>query len=140
MKYIILNQNYLNDIITSDDDYEQAIENHRLISKIDNNGNINGSILLFNHKQSRYGIRKVTRDISKIREYHPNGEADAMLDSFVFVTEDNKDSYSGYSFDGILREGIKKEMLGEQINSTGHIYDIIDLDGDNIDLDCTNSI
>ena len=50
MKYIILNQNYLNDMIISDDRYKQAIENHRLISKIDNNGNINGSILLFNHK------------------------------------------------------------------------------------------
>jgi len=63
-----------------------------------------------------------------------------MLDSFVFVTKDNDDSYTGYSFDGILRRGIKKEMLGEQINSTGHIYDIIDLDGENIELDCTNSI
>ena len=133
MKYIILNQNYLNDIITSDDRFKQAIENHRLISKIDNNGNINGSILLFNHKQSRYGTRKVAGNIS-------NGEQDALLDSFVFVTDDNDDSCSGYSFDGIFRKGIKKEMLGEQINSTGHIYDIIDLEEENIELDCTNSI
>ena len=50
IKYITLNQNYLYDIITSDSLHKQAIENHRLIPKIDDNGNINGSILLFNHK------------------------------------------------------------------------------------------
>jgi hypothetical protein len=50
MKYIIFNQNYLKDIIISKHYHEQAIENHRLISKIDDIGNINGSILLFNHK------------------------------------------------------------------------------------------
>jgi len=50
MKYITLNQNYLKDIKTSLFDYKQAIENHRLISKIDDDGNISGSILLFNHK------------------------------------------------------------------------------------------
>ena len=111
MKYIILNQNYLNNIIMQDPDYKQAIENHRLISKIDNNGNINGSILLFNHKQLIYGIRKVPGDIH-------NGKEDALLDSYVFVTKYNRDSCSGYSiseysFDGIFREGIKKVMLGE---------------------------
>ena len=50
MKYITFNQNYLKDIIISKDYLEQAIENHRLISKINDSGNINGSILLFNHK------------------------------------------------------------------------------------------
>ena len=50
MQYVLFNQNYLNDIIISDPDYKQAIENHRLISEIDDDGNINGSMLLFNHK------------------------------------------------------------------------------------------
>ena len=52
MKYVTFNQNYLNDIIISDSDYKQAIENHRLIPKVDDNGNINGTILLFNCCQS----------------------------------------------------------------------------------------
>jgi hypothetical protein len=50
MKYITFNQNYLDDIKISRPDYIQAIENHRLISKIDDSGNIKGSVLLFNHK------------------------------------------------------------------------------------------
>ena len=50
MQYVLFNQNYLNDIIISDPSRKQAIENHRLISEIDDDGNINGSMLLFNHK------------------------------------------------------------------------------------------
>ena len=49
MTYLLFNQKYLNDIISSTYD-KQAIENHRLMSLIDDDGNINGSILLFNHK------------------------------------------------------------------------------------------
>jgi hypothetical protein len=64
----------------SDDKYKQAIENHRLISKIDNNGNMNGSILLFNHKQSIYGIRKVIGD-------NHNEKEDSLLNSFIFITK-----------------------------------------------------
>ena len=50
MQYVLFNQKYLNDIIISEPYYKQAIENHRLISEIDDDGNINGSMLLFNHK------------------------------------------------------------------------------------------
>jgi hypothetical protein len=50
MTYIIFNKKYLNDIIISDGDSKQAIENHRLMPNVDDNGNINGSLLLFNHK------------------------------------------------------------------------------------------
>jgi hypothetical protein len=32
--------------------------------------------MLFNHKQSRYGIKKVTGDINIIKEEYPTGEAD----------------------------------------------------------------
>jgi hypothetical protein len=49
MQYIVFNQEYLKNIISSDEN-KQAIENHRLISKIDENGNVKGSLLLFNHK------------------------------------------------------------------------------------------
>ena len=77
-----------------------------MISKIDNNGNINGRFLIFNHKQSRYGIRKEIGDIHFEKE-------DALLDSFVFITKDYGDSCTGYSFDGIYRKVIKKETLGE---------------------------
>jgi hypothetical protein len=59
-----------------------------LISKIDDNGNIYGSILLFNHKMSLYGIRKVTGDINIIKQYYPTGEADYLLDSFLFYDID----------------------------------------------------
>lgn len=52
MKYITFNPLYLKHIIVSDDDQTQSIENHRLVPEIDDNGNINGSMLLFNHKQS----------------------------------------------------------------------------------------
>ena len=51
-KFISLNPKYIDDIVLTSSDYKQPIENHRLISKIDDDGNINGSILLFNHKQS----------------------------------------------------------------------------------------
>ena len=57
-----------------------------MISKIDDSGNINGSILLFNHKRSQEGIWKVTNDIDIIKESHPDGQADALLNSFMFVT------------------------------------------------------
>lgn len=40
-----------------------------LISKIDDNGNINGSILLFSHKYSENGIWKLTNDTKLIKEY-----------------------------------------------------------------------
>jgi len=49
MQYIVLNQAYLRNIISSDEN-KQVIENHRLIPKIDENGNIKGCLLLFNHK------------------------------------------------------------------------------------------
>ncbi len=39
MQYIVLNQAYLRNIISSDEN-KQVIENHRLIPKIDENGNI----------------------------------------------------------------------------------------------------
>ena len=39
MQYIVLSQAYLRNIISSDEN-KQVIENHRLIPKIDENGNI----------------------------------------------------------------------------------------------------
>ena len=87
MKYITFKQNYLNNILITISDYKQAIENHRLISKIDDNGNINGSILLFNHKQSNDSIQRVTGDINIIKEHYPSGEADKLLNSFLYFIE-----------------------------------------------------
>jgi len=49
MQYIVFNQEFIKNIISSDEN-QQAIENHRLISKIDEKGNVNGSLLIFNHK------------------------------------------------------------------------------------------
>ena len=87
MKYITFKQNYLNNILITISDYKQAIENHRLISKIDDNGNINGSILLFNHKQSNDSIQRVTEDINIIKEHYPSGEGDKLLNSFLYFIE-----------------------------------------------------
>jgi hypothetical protein len=42
MKYITLNQIYLNDMIITDPE-------QRLIPKMDDNGNINGAVLLISH-------------------------------------------------------------------------------------------
>jgi hypothetical protein len=42
-----------------------------LIPKIDDDGNIDGSILLFNHMQSNEGIWTITGDIDKIKECCP---------------------------------------------------------------------
>ncbi len=76
--------------------YKQAIENHRLISKIDDNGNINGSILLFNHKQSNDSIQRVTGDINIIKQYYPSGEADRLLNSFLYFIEVEDEYFKKY--------------------------------------------
>ena len=52
MKYITLNQSYIDNIINRFPRDSHTEENHRLISKMDENGNIYGSTLLFNHKDS----------------------------------------------------------------------------------------
>lgn len=49
MKYITFSQKYIKDIISTNINQE-PIENHRLVSCVDDDGNINGSLLLFNHK------------------------------------------------------------------------------------------
>jgi hypothetical protein len=92
MQFVIFNQNYLNDIIISDPEIpnlKQAVENHRLISKIDDDGNINGSMLLFNHKQSNYGIWQITNDAEIIKLYHPEEDANLFLNSYIFVLYKN---------------------------------------------------
>jgi hypothetical protein len=41
----------------------QLYENHRLVPKIDDDGNIIGSLLLFNHKFSYDGIWKIKNNL-----------------------------------------------------------------------------
>ncbi len=132
MKFVFFNQNYLKDIIISKPDYKQAIENHRLLPSIDDDGNINGSMLLFNHKWSRHGIWQITDNIQIIENNEPKEDAQALLNSYLFVTEKSDDIFSGYSSDGILIKDIRNEILVKQINKTAHIYDIISLDNSNL--------
>ena len=51
MQYITFNPDYLSNIMINPNkgNYKQAIENHRLISLIDDDGNIKGSSLIFNN-------------------------------------------------------------------------------------------
>ncbi len=49
MKYITLNKKYIDNIVSTKYNIN-PIENHRLISKIDDDGNVNGSLLMINHK------------------------------------------------------------------------------------------
>ena len=49
MKYITLNKKYIDNMISTKYNTNPA-ENHRLISKIDDDGNLSGSLLLVNHK------------------------------------------------------------------------------------------
>ncbi len=48
----------------------------------------------------------MTADIDIIKKYHPNGKADELLNSFIFVTNIFDSSFSGYTFDGIFREDL----------------------------------
>jgi hypothetical protein len=72
-----------------------------------------------------HGIWQITDDIHIIKKHHPQEDAQALLNSYIFVTEKSDDTFSGYSSDGILREDLSNEILGKQINKTAHIYDII---------------
>jgi hypothetical protein len=54
MSQILFPPEYLKKIVIEPnrEKFKQAIENHRLISIIDDDGNIDGSALAFNHKYS----------------------------------------------------------------------------------------
>ena len=88
MQYITFNHDYLNKIIIepNDKNYKQAIENHRLISLIDDHGNINGSALVFNNKLSQHGIWKIIEDIKTIKEFHTEEIANILANQYIFVT------------------------------------------------------
>ena len=49
MKYLTLNKKYIDNIISTKYN-NNPMENHRLISKIDDDGNVEGSLLAVNHK------------------------------------------------------------------------------------------
>ena len=49
MKYVTYKKNYLDNIVSTKYN-TNPMENHRLISKIDDDGNVSGSLLLINHK------------------------------------------------------------------------------------------
>ena len=53
--------------------------NHLLVSSIDDDGNINGSMIMFNHKYSDYGIWQITNDIEIIKEHHPQEDAQELI-------------------------------------------------------------
>ena len=59
---ITLNESFMKNLISSDDDFKNLIENHYLIPNIDSFGKIKGSMLLLNHKQSTKGIWKATNN------------------------------------------------------------------------------
>lgn len=113
MQYITFNHDYLNKIIIKPNvnNYKQAIENHRLISLMDDNGNINGSALIFNNKLSQYGVWKITEDIESIKRHHSEQIAKTLVGKFIFVTDITNETFSGYLFDGILKEDLNIELL-----------------------------
>ncbi len=111
---------------------KQIIKSHRLISSIDDNDNINGSMLIFNHKYSLKGIWQITDDIQIIEKHHSQEDAKALLSSYFFVTKKENGILEGYSSDGIFRKDLSNEILAKQIYKTTHFYDIINLDNSNL--------
>jgi hypothetical protein len=85
------------------------------------------------------GIWQLTDDIQIIKKHHPQEDAQALLNSYIFVTEKSHDTFSGYSSDGKLRK-LSNKIIGNQINKKAHIYDIISLDNSNLQLHWQNSI
>ncbi len=55
----------------------------------------------------------MTDNIDIIKEHYPDGQVDALHNSYIFVTKENDyDNYvSGYSFDRIFREDLSKDIL-----------------------------
>ncbi len=53
--------------------------NHRLVSSIDDDGNINGTMLLYNHKYSGYGLWQITEDIEIIKKNYPQENAQELI-------------------------------------------------------------
>jgi hypothetical protein len=49
-------------------------------------------------------------------------------------------NFDGYFSDGTLRTQLNKNILNEKINENAFIYDIINLNDENILLDISNSI
>jgi hypothetical protein len=78
-----------------------------------------------------HGIWQITDDIHIIKKDHPQEDAQALLNSYIFVTEKSDDTFWGYSSDGRLRK-LSNKILGKQINKTAHIYDIISLHNSNL--------
>ena len=59
--YITLSQQYLREIKSSNKN-KFVIENNRIIPFVNDDGTIDGSYVMINHKQSNQGVYKITPD------------------------------------------------------------------------------
>jgi hypothetical protein len=63
-----------------------------------------------------------------------------ILNSQIFVTKKEGDTFSGYLSEGIFRKDLSSEILSKQINKAANIYDIINLNNNKSELHWCNSI
>ena len=50
-----------------------------------------------------------------------------MLNSFLYFVKDDKNEEI-YKYDGKIVKNLNENILDKKMNSTAHIYDVIDLD------------